>query len=172
MLEPIENEYFNWLCDKVQDRHNHNYNALLRILHRTEFVWVVPADKNRAEDGIELRTRFVEECGIDPDIHWGALPCSIFEMILAFCDRASFQTDIPVKVWFWEIINNLRLDEFRLVFNGEHFQIEDILYNFIWRQYSPNGYGGMFPLSRTENDQREVEIWYQFCEYVEDRGIL
>jgi hypothetical protein len=172
MWEPIESEYFYWLCHKVQDRHNHNYDGLLQILHKTEFVWVVPADRHRLEDGLELREKFLDETGIDTDPYWEHLPCSILEVFISFADRASFQTDIPLNVWFWEIIANLKLDEFRQVSSSDRYQVDDILYNFIWRQYSPNGSGGMFPLSRTENDQREVEIWYQFSEYVEDRGLF
>jgi hypothetical protein len=172
MSADIENEYFIWLCNKVQERHNHNYSELLKMLHKTEFVWVVPADRHRAEDGLELRIYFLRETCIEPDPIWEQLPCSILELFISFADRASFQTGMSLKVWFWEIISNLKLDEFRKVLNRDVYLIEDILYTFIWRQYNPNGFGGMFPLSRTNNDQRKVEIWYQFSEYVEDRGIL
>lgn len=60
MGEPIEGEYFNWLCAKIRKTPAPMYNDLLQILHRTEFVWVVHGDRNRAEDGIELREDFLD----------------------------------------------------------------------------------------------------------------
>jgi len=172
MVEPIENEYFNWLCAKVLDSSTNNHYTLLGILHRTEFVWVVPADKHRAQDGIELRTYFLNETGVESDPLWKGGPCSVLEFLIAFANRASFQTDIPVKEWFWEFMNNLKLDEFRQVSDDDVYVIEDILYTFIWRQYEPNGYGGLFPLNETRNDQRKIEVWYQFSEYVHERGLF
>lgn len=172
MREPIENEYFNWLCAKVLEMGNQNYYALLGILHKTEFVWVVPADKHRAQDGLELRTDFLRETQSERDPSWESEPCSVFELLVSFAKRAAFQTDIPTRVWFWEFMTNLKLNEFRQVSGSDAYSIEDILYTFIWRQYDPSGFGGMFPISRTKNDQRKIEIWYQFCEYIDDRGLM
>ena len=172
MNESIENQYFNWLCAKVVERRIPNYHDLLVILHRTEFVWVVSSDKNRAEDGIELRIDFMRETGSSRDYIWEKEPCSILELLIAFAKRVLFQTDIPLKVWFWEFMNNLRLDDFRQVSESDRYEIEDIIYCFIWRQYQPNGRGGLFPISNTQNDQRKIEIWYQWCEYVIDRGLI
>jgi len=92
--------------------------------------------------------------------------------LISFAKRASFQTDIPLKSWFWEFMNNLKLDEFRQVSGSDIYAVEDIVSSFIWRQYEPNGYGGMFPMCSTQNDQRKIELWYQFSEYVEDRGLF
>jgi hypothetical protein len=171
-MEPIEHQYFNWLCAKVTGARNPNHYDLLEILHRTEFVWNVPGDRHRAEEGLELRLDFLRETHQDGDGSWEHQPCSVLELLIALAKRASFQTGIRVKVWFWELMTNLRLDEFRRVDRmGEHI-IKDILDAFIWRQYRPDGDGGLFPISRTNSDQRKNEIWYQFCEYVEDRGIL
>lgn len=172
MREPIENEYFNWLCAKVLEVGANNFYDLLRILHTTEFVWVVPADRHRARDGVELREDFAMEVGIERDLEWEMAPCSMLEFFIAFAKRASFQTDMPVKDWFWEFLVNLKLDGYSRVFDSDRPVIEDILYNFIWRQYDPSGDGGMFPMMQTRNDQRKIEIWYQFSEYVQDRGLF
>jgi hypothetical protein len=173
MREPIEELYFNWLCAKVLERsHNRNYYDLLEILHRTEFVWVVPADEHRADDRIELRQDFIRETGAEKEPEWWSQPCSVLELFISFAKRASFQTDDPVKHWFWEFLGNLKLDEFRRVSGSDFYKVEDILYNFIWRLYEPNGYGGLFPLEEPKADQRQVEIWYQFCAYVLERGLI
>lgn len=166
MEEPIEEAYFNWLCAKVLDVHLSNYWDLMRILHTTEFVWLVAGDDNRAEDGIELREAFSRERLIDDDPLWFALPCSLLELFIAFSQRASFQTDRPAKEWFWKFLTNLNLEGYYHVEPDAVEIIDDILYRFIWRSYNFNGQGGMFPMRKPDSDQRKVEIWYQFCDYL------
>lgn len=174
MIEPveIENEYFYWLCAKVLDTRVNNYYDLLRIMHTTEFVWLILGDKNRAADGLELRQDFSLEVGHDADEDWKQQPVSVLEVIVAFCYKLEFQTDMPVKQWFWIIMENLLLDQFRQVSAADLPIIDDILDTFIWRTYDARGYGGMFPMPQTQYDQRITEIWYQFSEYVIDQGYL
>lgn len=172
MSEPIDHEYFDWLCAKVQRGRSHIYFDLLRILHNTEFVWVVPEDKNRAEDGVELRLDFLREARSHSDPQWYAQPCSVLEVLIAFAYRASFNTETPVRDWFWEFLNNLDLGEYRQVSRSDEVYIREKVHAFIWRTYDPSGHGGLFPLQWPKTDQRKVEIWYQFCEYLEDRGLI
>lgn len=172
MSEPIEGEYFNWLCAKVQKTRALIYVDLLKILYSTEFTWVIPEDRNRAEDGLELRHDFLREAHARSDNQLINQPCSVLEVLLAFANRASFQTDIPVRDWFWEMMDNLDLGEFRQVSRVDEVHIRERLHTFIWRTYDPSGYGGLFPMRWPKTDQRKVEIWYQFCEYLEDRGLI
>jgi len=172
MSEPIDERYFNWLCAKVLSVDVPIYWDLMRIMYKTEFVWVIEGDKNRAEDGVELRQDFLRQAFIKNDPHWFNSPCSVLEVLIAFANRAWFQTDIPSKEWFWTFMVNLGLDEFRQVSASDERVIDDILYAFIWRTYDDNGHGGMFPMRWPQRDQREVEIWYQFCEYLDHQGIL
>lgn len=171
MREPLENEYFNWLCAKVLDTSVRIYHDLMRILYRTEFIWVHPQDKNRAEDGLELRLDYLRETMSKRDDMWLNEPCSVLEMFIAFSKKAQFQTDFPAREWFWEIMQNLNLAEYRQVSEGDIADIEQILHYFVNRNYDRSGQGGMFPMRRPMIDQREVEIWYQFYEYLEDRGL-
>ncbi len=173
MSEPIEENYFDWLRAKVSSSiHSQNHYDLLHILYRTEFVWFVPGDRNRAEDGKELRQHFLSETGWENDPYWFNEPCSVFEVFISFAKRASFQTDDPVSDWFWIFMTNLHLDEYYRVSKPDALVIDEILYAFVWRTYDENGYGGIFPMRCPENDQRKVEIWYQFCEYVDDQGLM
>lgn len=172
MNEPIEEAYFNWLCAKVLTVTVPIYWGLMRILHQKEFSWIVTGDKNRAADGVELRDDFFRETHLPMDESWYAQPCSIFEALLAFANRASFQMDEPARDWFWKFMTNLDLDEYRQVYEEDVPIIEDILDTFVWRTYEPSGHGGMFPMRWPQHDQREVEIWYQFCQYVDDQGLL
>lgn len=172
MTEPIEDLYFDWLCAKVLEERTRSYRRLLGVMYRTEFVWVVPADKHRVADGIELRNVFLKETNVQmTDLPWNQ-PCSIFEMLVAFSGRASFQTDMPEKDWFWIFMSNLKLDKVRRVTSGTMRKIEEILYTFVWRIYEPNGLGGLFPMNRTEKDQREVELWYQLHEWIDEQGLV
>lgn len=172
MEEPIEESYFNWLCAKVIDIHISNYWDLLKILHKTEYVWIVPGDRNRDEDGRELREDFLRETFLPRDDSWFSDPCSVLEFLIAFAKRASFQTGGSVKDWFWNFMTNLRLEEYRHVSDSDISRIEEIIQNLVWRTYDPDGHGGMFPMQHTSNDQRKVEVWYQFCEYLDDQGFI
>lgn len=178
MSEPIENEYFGWLCSKVLERNERNgrmYFTLLGILYKTEFVWVndCPEDANRASDGIELRHEFLRETYQASDQRWYAEPCSVLEMLIAFCRRhAEFQTDLPAHKWFWKLMANLQLDQFRHVDDSDIPMINRLVHIWLYREYDTNGYGGLFPITRTENDQRYVEILYQFHEYLFEHGAM
>lgn len=169
--ESIDDEYFKWLCSKVLERRGRIYHSLLKILHSREFAWIVPADSHRAADGEALRIDFRRETGTELEEEWLSLPPSVLEVLIAFANRAAFQTDDTVQHWFWIFMDNLHLDSFRQVDNAE--AVQEILDKFIWRTYDSKGFnGGLFPLNGTKNDQREVEIWYQFCEYVQEQGLV
>jgi hypothetical protein len=171
MREPIEHEYFNWLCAKVLEPRSPTYSDLLIILHRTEFVWVLPADGHRAEDGLELRFDFLRETDHEREEIWMTQPCSMLELLISFAKRAEFQTEFSVKKWFWIFLENLRLNEFTRVSMDDIREIDEILYTFIWRQYDIQGNGGLFPLITPKKNQRETEIWYQFFEYIDEQQI-
>lgn len=165
--ESVEAVYFNWLCAKVQSPDvRSNYRQLLELLYRTEFVWVNLYDENRAMDGVELRLDFLRETRFEKDHTWYESPCSVLESLIAFAQRAEFQTEMPVAEWFWKFMENLRLDEYRRMSEDDVPVVHGILDVFMARTYSPTGDGGLFPLRKSDKDQREVEIWYQFCEYV------
>lgn len=173
MEESIENEYFNWLCARVTSVNARISESLLRLLHQTEFVWKIPTDSNREADGLELRVHFLNETRKqthDPD--WYHMPCSVLEMLIAFADVASFQTGMSPDDWFAIFLRNLGIDVHRAVTPVYKREVCDILDTFIWRTYNPDGSGGLFPLRETYNNQTEVEIWYQFCEYLNDQGLV
>lgn len=172
--EPLENMYFNWLCAKVvhmdPSTPSQSYWTLLRTLHSTEFVWTVMGDDNRAEDGVELRSYFLIEARY-PDVpEWRQMPCSMLEMLIALSHRAEFQTGERSDIWFWRFMQNIGLDECSDAVGFTPNEIGEVLYRVVWRQYAPNGEGGLFPVPNTNQDQREVQIWYQFCEYLVDIG--
>jgi hypothetical protein len=174
MNEPLENLYFNWLCAKVimtdKSTPSLTHYKLLRMLHNTEFTWLLSGDDNRAEDGKELRSEFLIAADIPDNVEWRTIPgCSMLEMFIAFARRAQFQTEIPAREWFWEFMNNIGLDGADDGSDITEGEIEDILDVVVWRTYLANGYGGIFPIDDPTHDQRKVELWYQFYEYLEDK---
>ena len=172
----VEDLYFNWLCAKVQQVEHPTPSLthwnLLRELHRTEFVWLLSGDDNRAEDGVDLRPEFARESFIKMDPDWEQLGCSLLEMLIAFSRRASFEVDLTSAEWFWEFLQNLGLAQFDDAHDITPDEIGQVLFKLIWRTYDMNGRGGLFPMQHPEHDQRHVEIWYQFCEYLVEQGMI
>lgn len=172
MAEPLEETYFRWLCAKVvEDTDRTEWIGLLRWLHMYEFVPILPGDHNRAEEGLSVRQTFLLEFDNEVGPPWDPA-CSIFEMLIALANRASWQTSTPGKRWFWQFIENLGLDSYRWVEPEDAPDVEEKLYALVWRTYDDNGNGGIFPLRSTPYDQRRVEIWYQFSEYVGENNLI
>lgn len=178
--DEIVNEYFEWLVQKVKGKDSSkraSFRKLLEYLHTVEFrwPWSIYNDKNRAEDGVDLRFKFAIQKGHeeDPyeilDILGG--PCSVLEMMIALAIRCEEIVDDPsmgdrTAQWFWEMISNLGLgsmydDRF------DKKEVSAIIERFLDREYAPNGRGGLFRLRSTNKDLREEEIWYQMCWYLD-----
>jgi len=176
MDEPIEEVYFNWLYSKVASVDNRSpsntYYTLMRDLHSTEFVWLLSGDDNRAADGIDIRKEFLRQSMLDQDPAWLNIGCSVLEMLYAFSRNASFETDMDAREWFWIMLTNLGLNNLNDSRNNISQRVSYVLEKFIWRTYKSNGQGGLFPLNATDHDQRKVEIWYQFCEYLIDQQLF
>lgn len=175
MNEPIESSYFNWLIAKVMQLENPTpsltFWKLLKQLYTTEFVWLVPNDDNRVQDGLDLRPEFLREAHLEEDALFDGFGCSVLEMFIAFARRIEFDTDEPLRDIFWRFVENLGLSDFNdAVFDDvDSFVVSEMLTTFIWRTYTPDGYGGMFPLRYPKHDQRKIEIWYQYCEWVAEQ---
>lgn len=171
----IYEQYFNWLCDVVNVS-TVSYDKLLRLLHRTKFRWINIRDKNRAEDGTDLRFRFrksIDGLSRNEVLNWhDKEPCSVLEMMIALAIRAEEQIMDDPQVgnrttqWFWGMISSLGLtgmsdDMFDLI------EVKDVIERFLNREYSPDGKGGLFTIRDCEYDLRDVEIWTQLCWYLD-----
>ena len=143
------------------------------FLHKTEFIWIIPKDENRAHDGIDMRYRFALEKGYnDYIVKYLKGPCSILEMMLALATRCEENImDDPnigdrTGQWFWGMINNLGLGD--MIDNRfDEFYVEETIDIFLNREYQSNGKGGLFTIKNCDYDLREVEIWYQLCWYLD-----
>lgn len=170
MSEPLDDDYFVWLCRQVgvirRRANKDNYWRLLRKLHKKEFVWFVPNDDNRAADGKLLRYWFLDQEGLTGDAFFLDIGCSVLEMLVALSQRLEFNQSGEVSDWFWMLLKHLKLDAYNDSIKLPAEQIDDILDTLIWRTYSPTGDGGLFPLKGDVQDQRGVEIWYQMSAFV------
>lgn len=173
---PLEEGYFRWLYGQVSDVRLRNpsrtYWSLLKLLHTKEFVWIVPNDDNRLEDGCQLRHEFLMDHEVwDMDPNWLSLGCSMLEMLIALSRHLAFEDDgKTAREWFWHMLENIGIAKLTDRHNWSEQDVEDILDNVIWRTYRPNGRGGLFPLKHANGDQREVELWYQLNAYLLENG--
>lgn len=178
MIKPLDEEYFSWLYSKFRpldvDKLHLSYFRLCRLMYNKEYLWHVPNDDNRVNDGLDLRYTFLFANHVpseDAEV-WRSMGCSFLEMLVALAYHLEFDTEIPVADWLFELLVNLDLDSC----NDEsyHFDADDIdliLNRVIFRTYSADGQGGLFPLRSPHRDQRKVEIWYQMSEYLLEKEL-
>jgi len=171
---PLDELYFQWLYGQVADPNvedpSKTYWDILRRLFTKEFVWFVPYDGNRIEDGKDLRQEFIAECTLGHvELSWLRIGCSMLELMIGLSRRLSFVAEGEPLSWFWRLMENIDL----LGYNDAHripkSQVDNILNRVIWRTYDYNGEGGLFPLAYSTEDQRKVELWKQLNAYVLER---
>lgn len=174
MRKPLEEDYFRWLYSLVasvrETSSRRTYYQLMSILHRREFVWLVPNDDNRVEEAKELREKFIDKMAI-PDVpaEWKDLGASFLEVLIRLSDRLAFTAGGEPVEWFWIMLANIGLDNHTDATPYDEDQVVDTIDRVIWRTYDENGRGGLFPLSYpmiAGQDQREIELWYQFQAYL------
>lgn len=166
----LDDEYLAWLyaqVDQVKTRKSSTtYWDLLRQLYSTEFVWFVPNDDNRAEDGRELRHEWSAECGIELDPDWLALGCSFLELLIGLARRLTFEAEGTTSEWFWHLMGNMGLMGFNDRSGYSREEVAERTSRIIHRTYDRNGQGGLFPLRSADKNQRRVELWYQLSAYL------
>ena len=173
----LEKEYFEWLYDLVcNDGYvkELEYHELLFLLYQMEFIYILPRDKNRFDDGIELRYRFGDEFGIPKSRIRNILdrhPCSVLEMMTALAYRCENEImcednhEDRTWIWFWKMMTNLNLggmtdDKF------DRAYVERIIERMLDRKYEANGRGGLFTIPNCKDDLRDIEIWAQMTRYL------
>lgn len=169
--QPLDELYFVWLYSQVADPEltdpSLTFWNLLRLLFTREFVWIIPNDDNRLEDGKALRQEFIHDESLDEvDGDWIGLGCSVLELMIGLARQLSFEADGESYYWFWRMMENVGLHKYSDDKKIQRRTVEKILDRIIFRNYKPNGKGGFFPLEEPEQDQRKVELWYQLGAYV------
>lgn len=167
----IQEAYFAWLYQLVHDRVD--LTVVCRLMHQVEFTPLVPYDENRVAVAAGLRNEFQELSGslgpgeaadlMGPD-------ASVFEVLIGFAGQADDMIALSLKSWFQIFTENLGLDRYddEYLLRRSTYPVESIINKFNNRDYRPNGRGGIFPLKHPKHDQREVELWYQMGDYMNE----
>lgn len=158
-----EENYLKWLGRQIYPDRDRDYTELFLMLYEKEFVWLIPNDDNRVEDGLDIRAEFFHGRGkLDR-------PCSVLEVIISLSRRLAHAAGGDADRWAWRLITNLELHRMSgHIGQVRAERVNDILERFVWRMYNPDGTGGLFPLAFPELDQRGVELWYQMHAYIEE----
>lgn len=168
----MKNIYFYYLIGLV-DGGCRPYQKLFSTLDSSIFLWddATPLDKDRALDGIELRSRYESDTGRKASTPYNTKTASILEVLVALSLRidnimSEYGEEKP-GYWFLMMIENLGLSKYK----DDNFDEEAVRHILtIWRDklYEPNGNGGLFPLKNPSKDQRLVPIWDQASEYLNE----
>lgn len=178
--ERIKKLYFDWLTGIVtHDRKNRNFNRLLETLHFREFIWSsnIPLDEDRSLDGARLRLDFATDEKIDPMVASNALqgPCSVLEMMIALCRKCELQItgevgdEHPERI-FWDMVDNMcliNMDDGRY----DEVYVQTCIDNLLYRDYRPNGLGGLFTVENAEKDMRNLPIWVQMTWWINEKFV-
>lgn len=162
-------DYKDWLLWRVHFSRP-KYGNLMNFLHNTDFRWSVPHDENRAADGTMYRDEFFESCSVNKgDFN---RPCSVLEMLVGLSIRIDNEyigdpAEEKPDIIFWEMIENLELDRY----NNSHWDsesVDEIITGWLDREFSSDGEGSIFPIKDPFRDQRDIEIWSQMNDYIEE----
>lgn len=175
-MRPLDDQYLEWLYAQIASinapRGSQTYWTFTKQLFHKEFVWFVPNDDNRVEDGKYLRHDFLNKTGSEyMDEDWMGIGCSMMEMLVALSRRLAFESDGMVSDWFWKLISNMGFETYDVTDAryppSTERKVDKALDRVIFRTYNYDGSGGgLFPLRLAEQDQRKVEIWYQLNAYL------
>lgn len=173
--DSVRNDYFEWIYELMCEERYANdisYRRLFTRLYDTEFLYLMPIDKNRAGDGEALRWRFALVRGLDyiPDSLNGS--CSVLEMMVALALRCEETIMDDTRYgnrtgqWFWDMIVSLGLGSM-YDSNFDERYVDKAILRFLYREYEPDGKGGLFTIKNCDVDLRELEIWDQLNLYIE-----
>ena len=166
--------YFSWIEKLISndEMKASDSGKLISLLNDIQFDYLIPMDDNRIADGIDLRYRF----GYDTEIPYAQIatyldirPASVLEVMVALSLRIEeqFIDGDDVGNWFWIMIANLGLDEYKdLYFNKA--EVDRIVKKFLKRDYEKNGRGSLFITNDRNKDMRQIEIWDQMHLYLNE----
>ena len=162
-------EYYEWLVSQIGVPPNKSCYDLFERMHNVEFVWTVPNDDNRVQDGLDLRPEYLN--GRKSQLTLTGV--TFLEVLVGVSRRLAFVASGDSRQWAWRLIKNLKLNKMTdPLTESQKDRVDEILFSVIWRTYDPSGRGGLFPLKHAAEDQTRIEIWYQLNAYVNEMGIF
>jgi hypothetical protein len=173
MSDSLSEGYLQWLGPQIRDEENEGSGAqywdLLSLMYEKEFTWSVHNDENRLGDGLDLRTEYSRVTGASRADLLALGPCSFLEVLIGLSRRLEFSAGGSARGWAWILLGNLGLHKMVDPLNRRKVhKVDDILDTVIGRTYQPDGTGGFFPLAWPDDDQTQIELWYQMAAYIEE----
>lgn len=171
----MNQDYIKWLqnrVDLIDTKGSHD--SLFKELASYNYDYILPMDENRAQDGIALRYQFYQNSDSYP--RWVLTqPCTFLEFLVALAERMSFicssYVEDMIKGIFWKLLDNMTIsnltdDEWEQL-DGEK-QVGWAISRVCNRTYDADGTGGLFPMAKPKQNQREIQVWYQMQQYFHD----
>lgn len=167
----LREDYLRWLESQLRDEQasrGQTYWGLLNFMFDTPFIWSDPMDENRLVDGLGLREEFAREVAhIQSKVMARLGPGSFLEVLIGLSRRLAFNAGGEAPGWSWELLTNLELHRLSDPLTGpKQRKAEKIMQVAMGRTYSPDGTGGFFPLTRPDEDQTQIELWYQMSAFI------
>lgn len=156
--------YFDILVDRIRTPETPEYMSLLSFLFTIEFVPYMDVDQIRCEKIMELRDEYGGHGEAPPYV-------TVFELMagLAISMEDNIMTNTKfgdrTPKWFWMMIDNLGLDGMTNE-NLDSDYVFAVISRWIRREFDANGDGSPFPMKKTAEDMRDVDIWRSLCLYV------
>lgn len=179
--------YVDWLKsftmdESIETERRPSYDRLLKKLWDIPYRPSVGNDHSRAVDGKSLRNDYRQFVGIEFGLHdtrrirgsddiYG--PCRVLEMLIALSMRMyDMMQDMgyfnSVARWFWEIIENVGLDECTDLYFSNHPECGEIIDELVNDILDSEDHGwepgGWFYLS----GWWRTELWYQMNAYLNE----
>ena len=164
--------YLRWLEPQLRSEHDNqskSYWDLLNVMFEREFGWIMEMDKNRIDDGLDLRVEFAREHRYSPASLPDMGPCSFLEVLIGLSRRLAFIAGGEAPGWAWQLLGNLEFHRLSDPFTRpKQRKAQAVMDTVIARTYLPDGTGGFFPLAWPDDDQTKIELWYQLNAFVEE----
>jgi hypothetical protein len=167
----LKEDYLRWLESQLKDKYSSpgSYWELVNAMFEKEFVVMVPMDDNRAVDGLDLRAEFAREERLQPETMKFLGAVSFLEVLIGLSRRLAFAAGGQAPGWAWHLLDNLGLQRMSdPLTRYKQRKVEDVMNAVISRTYNSDGVGGFFPLAWNEDDQTQIELWYQMHAYIEE----
>lgn len=180
--EELKEKYFNWLFRTVYKydsgdlEDNFSFVKLAMELFDIQFQVSYPMDENRISDGIYLRYEFGIDKGYDDRIITCCLddvPCSVFEVMVGLAKRCESQIMSDSEYgdrtsqWYNEMVVSLGLGGMYNM-NFDVKRVHEVCNKMMNHEYEPNGKGGLFTVRHPDRDMRNLELWAQMCDHLNE----
>lgn len=156
-------EYTRWVIGEAGAERVDNF-LLLSCLNNIEFYFLMPDDKNRAEDAFDIREDYISEHG---DIEEIPSTPTVLEVLLGLAKHATVMDYDPAWKWLSLFIRNLGfegINDSNWNENTEAF-VKKTIRKWLDRQFSKDGVGSPFRGNGTY-DVARTSMWYSLQWYL------